>query len=184
MKIISVSGKAQNGKDTTANILKSLLEEYGYRVRIVHYADLLKHICRSFFDWDGKKDDAGRNILQYVGTDVVRAKRPNFWVDFVIDVIDMFQDEWDYIIIPDCRFPNEIERLKECGFDVTHIRVVRDNFTSTLTEQQQRHPSETALDNTTPDYIIHNAGSVNDLLATLSDWVVEQGNIQRSGGDT
>lgn len=55
-RIIAISGKAQHGKDTTAAILKELLEADGYRVLTVHYADLLKHICRSFFGWDGQKN--------------------------------------------------------------------------------------------------------------------------------
>lgn len=171
MKIIAISGKAQHGKDTTAGILKRQLEADGYMVLIVHYADLLKHICRSFFGWDGQKDDAGRHILQYVGTDIIRAKRPNFWVDFVIDVLGLFPDEWDYVLIPDCRFPNEIACLKKAGLDSIHIRVVRQNFTSPLTPEQQVHPSETALDNSKPDYYIYNNGTLEDLSAMLSDWI-------------
>lgn len=171
MKIIAISGKAQHGKDTTAGILKRQLEADGCRVLIVHYADLLKHICHSFFGWDGKKDDAGRHILQYVGTDIIRAKRPNFWVDFVIDVLGLFPDEWDYVLIPDCRFPNEIACLKKAGLDYIHIRVVRQDFTSPLTPEQQAHPSETALDNSKPDYYIYNNGTLEDLNAMLSNWI-------------
>ena len=45
MKVITISGKAQNGKDTTAGLLKAALEADGYKVLITHYADLLKYIC-------------------------------------------------------------------------------------------------------------------------------------------
>ncbi len=179
MKIIAISGKAQHGKDTTAGILKKQLESDGYRVLIVHYADLLKYICRSFFGWDGQKDDAGRHILQYIGTDIIREKSPNYWVDFAVDILGMFPDEWDYVLIPDCRFPNEITRLKEAGFDTIHIRVVRHNFTSPLTAEQQAHLSETALDNVAPDYYIHNTGSLDDLTRTLSDWVTSQNDFHQ-----
>lgn len=181
MRIIAISGKAQHGKDTTAGILKRQLEADGYNVLIVHYADLLKHICRSFFGWDGKKDDAGRHILQYVGTDIIRAKRPNYWVDFIIDVLNLFPDEWDYVLIPDCRFPNEIECLKKAGFDSIHIRVVRPNFVSPLTAEQQAHPSEIALDNSTPDYYIDNSGTLNDLEKVISDWVTELNGYHQLG---
>ena len=172
--IIAISGKAQHGKDTTAAILKELLEADGYRVLTVHYADLLKQICRSFFGWDGQKNAEGRHILQYVGTDIIREKHPDYWVDFVIGILNMFPDEWDYVLIPDCRFPNEIDRLREAGFDTIHIRVVRLGFTSPLTAQQQAHPSETALDRTIPDYTVHNAGTLGDLTMALSDWVTAQ----------
>lgn len=49
MKIIAISGKAQHGKDTTAEFLKSELETHGYKVQIAHYADLLKYICNFIF---------------------------------------------------------------------------------------------------------------------------------------
>lgn len=173
MRVITISGKAQHGKDTTAGILKRELEADGYKVLIIHYADLLKYICHSFFGWNGQKDEAGRHILQYVGTDIIRAKRPNYWVDFVIGILELFPDEWDYVLIPDCRFPNEVDCLKKAGFDSIHMRVVRHHFTSPLTEEQQNHPSETALDDSCPDYYIHNAGSLSDLEQAVSDWVTD-----------
>ncbi len=174
MKIIVFSGKAGHGKDTSAAILKDLLSADGYRVLITHYADLLKYMCRTFFGWDGKKDDAGRHILQHVGTDVIREKRPDFWVNFIIDVLEFFPNRWDFALIPDCRFPNEIERLKEAGFDVIHLRIVRENFAGMLTEEQQKHPSETALDHYChTDYRIVNDGSVGDLKRALFGWLID-----------
>ena len=140
MKVITISGKAQNGKDTTAGLLKAALEADGYKVLITHYADLLKYICKQFFGWDGQKDDAGRHILQYVGTDIIRQKRPNYWVGFVTSILELFPNEWDYVLIPDCRFPNEIDYLKEAGLDTVNLRVVRKNFKSPLTPEQQVHP--------------------------------------------
>jgi hypothetical protein len=173
MKIIAISGKAQHGKDTIAGMLKRRLEADGYRVLIVHYADLLKHICRTFFNWNGKKDDEGRHILQYVGTDVIRQKRPDFWVSFVIDVLTLFPDDWDYVLIPDCRFPNEIECLQEAGFDVVHLRIVRTGFKSPLSVEQQVHPSETALDGVRPDYYIDNGGTIQELQVFVSNWITQ-----------
>lgn len=163
MKVITISGKAQNGKDTTAGLLKAALEADGYKVLITHYADLLKYICKQFFGWDGQKDDAGRHILQYVGTDIIRQKRPDYWVGFVTSILELFPNEWDYVLIPDCRFPNEIDYLKEAGLDTVNLRVVRKNFKSPLTPEQQAHPSETALDDVEPDYYITNNGSMTDL---------------------
>ncbi len=173
MKVITISGKAQNGKDTTAGFLKDALEADGYSVLITHYGDLLKYICQKFFNWNGEKDEKGRSLLQYVGTDVIRAEQPDFWVGFVSSILDLFPDTWDYVLIPDCRFPNEVNTLKSCGFDVTHLRVVRDGFESPLTPEQQNHPSETALDDTEPDYTIHNNGTLGDLRALVSAWVTD-----------
>ena len=173
MRVIAISGHAQNGKDTVANMLRSKLEVKGKRVLITHYADLLKYICKTFFRWNGNKDEAGRSILQYVGTDVIRKKEPDYWVDFVASILKHFGDNWDFVIIPDTRFPNEIEKLRSDGFDVTHLKVVRSNFTSPLTEEQQKHPSETALDDVEPDFYIFNEGTLKDLDEKITNWIKE-----------
>lgn len=162
MKVILISGKARHGKDTVAGMIESNFKERGARVLVTHYADLVKYICKAFFGWDGNKDERGRTLLQYVGTDIVRGYFPDYWVNFIIDILNMFSEHWDYVIIPDTRFPNEVDKIKE-QFDAVHVRVLRDGFESSLTEEQKNHPSETALDNYTYDVIIHNSGSMEDL---------------------
>ena len=176
MKVLLISGKAQNGKDTLGAILKNELENTGKRVLVTHYADLLKYICSSFFGWSGEKDEVGRKILQYVGTDVIRKKMPDFWVDFILSILELFPSDWDYVIIPDTRFPNEISKMSDSGFDVTHIRIKRPNFKSPLTKQQQEHPSETALDNVEPDITVLNDGSIDDLEAKVKLWLITHPN--------
>lgn len=171
MKVIVISGKAQHGKDTTAGYLKEFLEARGKKVLIAHYGDLVKYVCKTFFGWDGQKDEKGRTLLQYVGTDKVRTKRPNYWVQFIYDILYMFYDEWDYVLIPDTRFPNEVEFMNDPLFNVTHIRVVRENFESPLTEEQQKHPSETALDDYPPDILLINRWGLNDLKLAVSEVV-------------
>ena len=78
MKVICISGKAQHGKDTTAGYLKELLEARGNKVLVTQYGDLVKYICATFFAWDGQKDENGRTLLQYVGTNIVREKEPDY----------------------------------------------------------------------------------------------------------
>ena len=173
MKIICISGHAQHGKDTAADLLRWMLEANGNKVLITHYADLLKYICKAFFAWDGQKDEAGRSILQYVGTDVVRKKRPEYWVDFLVGIFELFGDNWDYVLIPDCRFPNEIDALKSYGFDVISMRIHRPNFKSSLTEEQKKHPSETALDDYEFDHVIENPGVLGAFNFVLADWIVK-----------
>ena len=173
MKVILISGKAQNGKDTVAGSLHKALIDDGKRVLVTHYADLLKYICRNYFGWDGNKDENGRQMLQYVGTDVIRKQNPTLWVDFVAMILKYFHENWDYVIIPDCRFPNEVSTMIDNGFDTVHLRVVRDNFESPLTEEQQKHPSETALDDVEPDFYIKNNGTLDELNKTITKWIKE-----------
>lgn len=159
MKILAISGKARHGKDYTASIIKEYLGEHDKSVLTIHYADLLKYLCTSLFNWDGKKDENGRHILQYVGTEVVRQKDPDFWVEFVVKILKLFEGQWDYVIIPDCRFPNEIELLKANFNDVVSLRVNRFGFESDLTKETKNHISETALDNYEFDEYLVNDGT-------------------------
>ena len=167
MKVILISAKAQHGKDTSASILKEIYEAKNKRVLITHYADLLKYICKTFFNWNGEKDDYGRTLLQQVGTNTVCAKQPDFWVDFIISILNLFNDSWDVVIIPDCRFVNEIEKMR-ANFDTTLIRIIRPDFDNGLSEIQKQHLSETALDNFDFDHIVYNTGSLEDLKNKLS----------------
>lgn len=168
MKVIVISGKAQHGKDSTAGFMKDFLEMNDKKVLIAHYGDLVKYVCKTFFDWNGEKDEAGRSLLQYVGTDKIRAKNNDYWVQFIADMLHFFYDEWDYVLIPDCRFPNEVEFL-EGYFDVTHIRVIRENFVSPLTEEQQNHPSETALDDYGQDILLVNREDLAQLQCAVEE---------------
>lgn len=156
MKVICISGRARHGKDTSADFMKTELEKKGYKVLIAHYGDLVKYTCKTFFGWNGEKDEAGRHLLQYVGTDIIRNQSENYWVDYIVDMLSFFGSNWDFVLIPDTRFPNEIERMKEKGFEVVSMRINRENFESELTEEQKKHISETALDNYSFDYIVRN----------------------------
>ena len=167
-KVILISGKAGHGKDTTANYMKDALERRGNKVVITHYGDLVKYVCKAFFGWNGLKDVNGRSLLQYVGTDIVRAKEENFWVSFVYKMVDFFQNKWDYVLIPDARFPNEVDVFADSKFDTVHVRVVRNqdgesSIESSLTKEQSEHSSETALDDCVPEYLIENTGTIDEL---------------------
>lgn len=174
MKVILIAGKAQHGKDQSAKFLKEKLEKQNKKVLITHYGDLVKFICEKFFGWDGNKDVKGRTLLQYVGTDVIREIKPNYWVDFIINLLSMFKNEWDYVIIPDTRFPNEIQQWDE-SWDTISLKIQRINFESNLTPIQKSHPSETALDNYYFDYVIY-AENLDELATEINkfmEWLDE-----------
>lgn len=173
MQVILISGKAQHGKDTSANYLKAVLTRHGKKVLITHYGDVLKHICKQFFDWDGVKDEQGRAMLQFVGTDTIRKADPDYFVTFTQTLLNFFPDAWDYVLIPDCRFPNEVDMIPGI-----HLRVVRENFESPLTPEQQMHKSEVALDDHPYDHLIVNDGSLLKLHHTLEVFAISQGWVE------
>lgn len=177
-KVILISGHARHGKDTIAQYAKEELEKQNKAVLIIHYGDLLKHICKEYFGWDSRKDDYGRSLLQFIGTDLVRKEKPNYWADFVRDFLEIFDGIWDYAIIPDVRFPNEILEIVNKGFETLHIRVERTNFEEELSSAQRNHISETALDNVKPDYLVKNSGTLGELNNKTVALVKEVLNVQ------
>lgn len=146
-KLVLISGKAESGKTLAANILKKLLEAKGKKVTLLPFASYLKFICREHFGWDGKKNEEGRRILQHVGTDIVRKRNPDFWVEIVAKFVETFGEDFDYIICDDTRFVNEIEYFRSLDpFLYVAVRIERLNYENSLTPEQKKHPSETNLD--------------------------------------
>ena len=92
----------------------------------------------------------GREVMEVIGTDIFRTIKEDIWVSRTIDIA--LKNNKALSIISDCRFPNEIEEIKNRGGKV--IRLMRDPFnTKTL--------SESALDKDSYDwdnfdYIIDN----------------------------
>ena len=170
MQVICISAKARHGKDTAAELMKEYLESIGKRVLITHYADLVKYVCTNFFGWDGNKDEKGRTLLQYIGTDVVCAQNPSYWVDFIVSILEMFEGEWDFVLIPDCRYPIEAEKVSN-KFHTKILRIFRPDFDNGLTDKQKRHPSETCMDTFPFDATIINDSSTAVLRDKLICWL-------------
>lgn len=174
MKIICISGKAGSGKDTAANFLKESLEADFKKVIITHYADLLKFIAEKYFEWDGNKDEVGRSLLQNLGTGSFRKRDPDFWIKFIARILDLFPDNWDYVIIADARYPNEMYYWKEHGYDCVTVKITAEfgqdgdwGKSHGLTEVQKQHSSEALVDGLEADFEINNDGTLQDFYEDL-----------------
>lgn len=176
MVIVTFSGKAEAGKDLSALIFKKEAEKSGKRVMIIHYADYLKFIAQKYFGWDGNKDIKGRELLQKLGTDVIRLRDYNFWARNAMQFIRVFAEDYDYFLIPDCRFPNEVAILKEKFANVIPVLIIRENYQNSLTEDQRNHSSETAMDDFNFDYIIRSETGANNLSPKIIELIQ---NIER-----
>jgi hypothetical protein len=168
MKIIGISGKAQNGKDESARILKTNLEHNGKKILLIHYADYLKYIAKTYYGWNEVKDEKGRTLLQNIG-EIARKKDVDYWVKTVYNFIDIFGSDFDYIIIPDCRHFNEYQYLISKGLDVTSLRINRIGFVNSLTQEQKNHISETALDNYEFDIVLNVKEGIEELIKAIDD---------------
>jgi hypothetical protein len=80
-----------------------------------------------------------REVLQIFGTEVVRHWHPDAWATAAYCMA--IEAKEDIVIIPDCRFPNEVtcSNVVPDNIDVNHIRLLR-------APHEDNHPSEHALD--------------------------------------
>ena len=172
MKIIELCGKAGVGKDTFCNELIKQLSAQGKKCLHIAFADYLKFICKQYFGWNGEKDEKGRELLQQMGTEVFRKKEPNFWVNIVAKFLEICSENtlFDYAIITDARFPNEIDELAYLG--AKPYRIIRNNFVSSLTNEAQKHASEIALDDFTMDEIVL-SGDIEQLPLEVEEFIKE-----------
>lgn len=147
-KIIALSGRKQSGKSTGAEFIQNLFDRHNhyFSCKIYNFADpLKKDICINILGmtydqcygsdmdkntptdliWEGEELTA-RRAMEIIGTDIFRRLKNNVWVDATINKI--LQDNIDLAIIPDCRFPNEVDTILKHGGYV--IRLSRDPFSS------------------------------------------------------
>ena len=171
LKVCCISAKARHGKDTAGAMMAEYLESKGKKVLITHFADLVKYVCTKFFGWNGDKDEAGRTLLQHIGTDVVGDKQPEYWANFIVDILKFFENEWDYVLIPDCRYPWEVSTMED-NFETVVLRVERPGFESNLTEAQKQHASEVMMDDYPFDAILYNDSDL-DTFKDKVEWFVD-----------
>ena len=153
--ILSFSGRKQSGKSTSADYIISLITQTDIKIRenrhelnmsykIYSFADPLKQdICINILGltYDqcyGSDDDkntmtdlwwdevqlTARQAMEIIGTKIFRALKTNVWVDATINKIK--KENVDLAIISDCRFPNEVEAVKNSGG--LNIRLDLDPF--------------------------------------------------------
>lgn len=186
--IVGIGHKARRGKDTAAS---ALVRDEGF-VRI-GFADALKELAvlvdpivgetgptnvgagrgrLSYVvrqnGWDQAKDryPEVRRFLQELGTGVRQVLGEALWVEHVIRQVG----DRD-VVIPDVRFPNEAQAIKDAGGIVVRIdRAVPPRIAASASST---HDSETALDGWEFDYTIDNGGSIVDLENAIKEIVAE-----------
>lgn len=156
-KIIAFSGRKQSGKSTGSEYIESIINNNSLDLsyQVYSFADPLKQdICINILGltyaqcygsdedkntltdlvWNEKKLTA-REAMEIIGTDIFRRLKNNVWVDATLNKIH--KDDVDLAIIPDCRFPNEVDTI--LAHDGYVIRLDLDPFNS-------QSNSESALD--------------------------------------
>jgi hypothetical protein len=194
--IIGICGFIGSGKDTVADYLVNFHE-----FRRESFANTLKDAVAAVFGWDrtlleGRTKEARewreqvdpwwaerlamptltpRWVLQYWGTEVCRkAFHDDIWIASLENKI---RNSKDNVVISDCRFPNEIQSIRDAGgkiiwvqrgelpdwYDVAVNANQGHNYAVQELKMRKIHASETAWVGTDFDVIVDNNSSIDDL---------------------
>lgn len=169
--IIGLTGYAQSGKDTVAQIL---VDKYGFERRA--FADKIRTLLyetnpqiregfkvRGIVDaygWDVAKTNEPeiRRLLQDLGVSARKVFGDDFWIREALEGIDSKEK----IVITDVRFENEAEYVKFIGNWLDRPaelwRIKRPNVYAI-----NNHVSESQMDGYKVDRILVNGGSLDEL---------------------
>lgn len=188
--ILLLTGFKGSGKDTVADYIVNNYDFVKYSL-----AEPLKFGTRILFGFsedqmhdptlkevvDERYGVTPREVLQWVGTEVMQhligERFPifkekigrNHWISRLINNYEQLKNSINRepnIVVADCRFPHESDVLKEKGYDVKVIRVIREN---NLYSSNDMHPSELAHLDINPDYMIDNTGTYDDLYKEIDN---------------
>lgn len=157
-KIFLLAGKARTGKDTVATEIVKYYQNKHKKVVRLGFSDYIKNYAMKITDWDGKDETKPRDLLQTLGTDIVRDKiNKDFFINRLCEDIMVYSYFFDVIVISGARFANELDIPKSKFKNVTIIKMERPNNENNLTEKQKKHITEHALENYhNYDYLIVN----------------------------
>jgi hypothetical protein len=194
--IIGICGFIGSGKDTVADYLVNFHE-----FRRESFANTLKDAVAAVFGWDrtlleGRTKEARewreqvdpwwaerlamptltpRWVLQYWGTEVCRkAFHDDIWI---ASLENKLRNSKDNVVISDCRFPNEIQSIRDAGgkivwvqrgelpdwYDTAIEANLGHNYAVQELKMRKIHASETAWVGTDFDTVIDNNRSIDDL---------------------
>ena len=94
-KIYLLSGKARNGKDTTAEFLKKFYEADGKKVIYSRAGKYIKFYASEMTGWDGKEETKPRQLLQELGREPTPeeiAKEMDMSVERVREILKISQE--------------------------------------------------------------------------------------------
>lgn len=116
-----------------------------------------------------------RLALQLIGTDVFRN---NFHKDiWMLSVMARYKDD-EHVVISDCRFPNEVQAIRDLGGRIIQVDrgeepewwpiakgavEGREVAMKAMNEHYKIHASEWAWSKETPDELIHNDATLEEL---------------------
>lgn len=165
--IYIMCGKAKHGKDTFSAYLKEVYEKNGKKVIVTQLSKYIKYYAREMTGWDLSEETKPRELLQQLGTGVIREylQKEDLFIKRMLDDIDVFSCFYDAIIISDVRLKKEIIDLRKEYPNLIAVHIFRPDFDNGLTEEQKKHKTEVDLD----DFTDFNLNITNTTLENLQE---------------
>jgi hypothetical protein len=151
MQIIGLSGRAGSGKDYIASNI--ITKHYGYVPFSLAWhikTGLIGKGAATYEEVFMTKPPRVRHLLQQDGTENGRdIYGMDIWLDTAFAWMRLVYEQWGIarFVIPDVRFPNEVEYIQKYGGKVIRIIAPQRIANSPLSLEARLHRSETALDN-------------------------------------
>jgi hypothetical protein len=156
--IIGIGHRKGQGKDTFAKLLEEGLKTYTSNVKIVAFADPVYEVCSMLFGTESReyyikypaikevKNPLGKSPRDYLLAVGMKMREidPDVWVEAL--KIKNIQDGYEFCIVPDLRFYNEMKYVKGNG---VAVKIERAGYT-------------------VPDELRHDVA--DDCLADYNDW--------------
>ncbi len=176
--LIGVSGKMGSGKDYFVEnhiipYIENVLKE---KCLILSFADMLKvnlmvHHNININELYGRKTPEIRKLLQLEGTEKGRnIYGEDIWIRYVKALSELYKNRGiKYIIIPDVRFKNEYEFIKQNNGILFRMhapnrnekRLREESNDNIMYEQIKNHQSEIELDDFKFDIIVNNIDKID-----------------------
>lgn len=90
---------------------------------------------------------SSREIMQYLGTEYVRATQDNYWIERLKEDV---RQGGDVVLVPDTRFPNEADAIRAMGGKI--LKIVRADLMESGTD---KHASEQEQAKIVPDVVVY-----------------------------
>lgn len=191
MPLIGLCGTKRHGKDSVADVL---VRNFGFQK--FSFAGPLKEVGRAMFRFTDRQlhgDEkevvdsywgvTPRQVLQVVGTELMgqlttvlpdlKLEGERIWVRLMRRQLENLLADQRNIVITDVRFVDEAKFISECGGVIW--RVDRPS----LPACEDTHVSETSLEQLSPDDVLLNNGSLEDLDRKVSQLLVKHQGIMK-----
>ena len=174
MKIIFLGGKANSGKDSSAEFIDEYYRSRGLDVVNIQISYYIKMYAKEIAKWDGDNETKPRQLLQDLGTELIRKQiDENFFIKRILQDIDVYSRYFDIITISDGRLPEEFAAVKLAYPETVTVHVTRPGYSSKLSKDQKAHVTESLVDEIEYDLYLVNDGTLEEFQTKCIDLVRE-----------